>query len=332
MAFYNEEYSKACRSWIDNNRDFYRHFTDAVKQLRLSGMLHVYDFALTNLQDRPQSIKTGDYGELVWDKYEKIHSDFGVRSLISWPMPSSWFEKKAEYVYAATSWLIHGDFFETLVHQITECYKLKEYKNKETSLYDLMQRIVNDSIVLGIKTRKSWETYESKLHYIENGIIVPPKTTTKGTTTNMGSDTSSKEGTEIPSIEEKYRLIFNLLKCDDEIKTSVADAISKEIEKNNSGTIIAFIRIALEKKDWIGTLGVSFSAYYDALKELVETQTMVSRQRCSGLYSKYQYLRNRHLEDYNNNDDRDLLIEINRIWKVFDNIEQEALKKKNNPY
>jgi len=83
MAFYNEEYSKACRLWIDNNGEFYRHFTDAVKQLRLSGMLHVYDFALTNLQGRPQSIKVGDYGELVWDKYEKIHSDFGGRSLKS---------------------------------------------------------------------------------------------------------------------------------------------------------------------------------------------------------------------------------------------------------
>jgi hypothetical protein len=33
MAFYNEEYSKACRLWIDNNGEFYRHFTDAVKQL-----------------------------------------------------------------------------------------------------------------------------------------------------------------------------------------------------------------------------------------------------------------------------------------------------------
>ena len=54
MAFYNEEYSKACRLWIDDNGEFYRHFTDAVKQLRLSGMLHVYDFALTNLQGRPQ--------------------------------------------------------------------------------------------------------------------------------------------------------------------------------------------------------------------------------------------------------------------------------------
>jgi hypothetical protein len=89
MAFYNEEYSKACRLWIDNNGEFYRHFSDAVKQLRLSGMLHVYDFALTSLQDRPKSIKVGNYGELVWEKYETIHSDFGVRSLISWPISSS---------------------------------------------------------------------------------------------------------------------------------------------------------------------------------------------------------------------------------------------------
>lgn len=332
MAFYNEEYSKACRLWIDKNDEFYRHFTDAVKQLRLSGMLHVYDFALTNLQGRPQSIKVGDYGELVWDKYEKIHSDFGVRSLISWPISSSWFKKKGKYIYAATSWLIHGDFFETLVHQITECYKQKEYKNKETSLYDLMQRLVNDSIALGIKTRKNWETYESKLHYIENGIIVPSKTTTQRVSPNINSDTSSKEGLEIPSLEEKYQPISDLLKCDDEIKISVADAIAREIQKNNSGTIIAFIRIALEKKDWIGTLGVSFSAYYDALKVLVEGQKMVSRQRSSGFYSKYQYLRKRNLTDFKNVDDRDLLIEINRIWKVFDNIEQEAQKKKINPY
>lgn len=138
MAFYNEEYSKACRLWIDDNGEFYRHFTDAVKQLRLSGMLHVYDFELTNLQGRPQSIKVGDYGEIVWDNYEKIHSVFGVRSLISWPISSSWFEKKEEYVYAATSWLIHGDFYDTLVLRSLKSYKLEEYDNKEVSLGDLI--------------------------------------------------------------------------------------------------------------------------------------------------------------------------------------------------
>ena len=332
MAFYNEEYSKACRLWIDNNGEFYRHFSDAVKQLRLSGMLHVYDFALTNLPNRPMSIKVGDYGEVVWTKYEKIHSNIGIRSLISWPMSlSSWAKSKEDYAYAATAWLIHGDFYETLVHQIIECYEQGEYKNKETSLYDLMQRLVSDSIVLGIKTRKDWETYETKLHNIGNCVIVPPKMTTQRGTANPDCGTSAKDGQKGLPVEDKYLPIFNLLKCDEEIKISVADAIAKEITKNNSGTIIAFVRIALEKKDWIGTIGVSFSAYHDALKILVKGNKLVSRQRSSGFYSQYQYLRNRNIEDFKNADDRDMLLEINRIWKVFDNIEQDALKKKHSP-
>ncbi|MBQ9676832.1 MAG: hypothetical protein IJV44_01685 [Prevotella sp.] len=332
MAFYNEGYSKACRSWIENNKEFYRHFSDAVKQLRLSGMLHVYDFALTNLPNRPQSVKVGDYGEVVWVKYEKIHSDFGVRSLISWPTSlSSWAKSKEDYVYAATAWLIHGDFYETMVHQIIGCYKQEEYINKDASLYKLMQRLVNDSIVQGIKTRKDWETYESILQNIERGIIVPPKITTQKGTDNPNSDASSTDDQKGLPVEDKYRPIFNLLKCNEEIRTSVADAIAKEIEKNNSGTIIAFIKFALEKKNWIGTLGVSFSSYYSALKVLVEGRQMVSRQRSSSFYSKYQYLQNKTLDDFKNADDRHLLMEINRIWKVLDNIEQDALKKKHNP-
>ena len=338
MAFYNEEYSKACRLWIDNNGEFYRHFTDAVKQLRLSGMLHVYDFALTNLQGRPQSIKVGDYGELVWDKYEKIHSDFGVRSLISWPISSSWFEKKGKYIYTATSWLIHGDFYETLVLRCLKCYILEEYDNKEVSLGDLITRFLIDSTVIGAKTKSDWYKFLEDIEPLNNGSYAfsfrkiidkwDKKLEDKPDSDSLLPSEVHDEHDEGKGVEESLGSLASMLKCDDDKKkAAVIMAIADEIKSNNTGERIAFIKLALEKNAMIDPK-LSFSPFYEALTESInpfmEGEKPVSRVYSSKIYSASWCLLNRTDDNCRNEKEKTQLIELNRICEVLKAAENNA--------
>jgi hypothetical protein len=328
MAFYNEEYSKACRLWIDNNGEFYRHFTDAVKQLRLSGMLHVYDFALTSLQDRPQSIKVGNYGELVWKKYETIHSDFGVRSLISWPISSSWFEKKSEYAYSATSWLILGDFYETLVLRSLKSYQLGEYDNKEVSLSDLITRFLIDSTEMGAKTISDWYKFLKDIEPLNNGSFAFTfskilERFVKKLEGNAKPDILLPLGThdEGRGMTESQSSLASMLKCnEDKKKAAVIKAIADEIKSNNTGERIAFIKLALEKNAMIDPK-LSFSPFYEALTESInpfmEGEKPVSRVYSSKIYSASVCLLNRTDDNCRNEKEKIQLIELNRICDVL---------------
>ena len=338
MAFYNKEYSKACRLWIDDNGEFYRHFTDAVKQLRLSGMLHVYDFALTNLQDRPQSIKVGDYGEIVWDNYEKIHSDFGVRSLISWPISSSWFEKKGEYVYAATSWLIHGDFYDTLVLRSLKSYKLEEYDNKEVSLGDLITRFLIDSTVMGAKTKSDWYKFLEDIEPLNNGSYAfsfrkimdkwDKKVEDEPDSDALLPSETHDEHEEGKATAESLGSLANMLKCsDDKKKAAVIMAIADEIKSNNTGERIAFIKLALRKNAMIDPK-LSFSPFYDALIDSIvpfmKGIKPVSRPFSSNIYSASRFLLNRTDDNCKNEKEKTQLIELNRICEVLKAAENNA--------
>ena len=328
MAFYNEEYSKACRLWIDNNGEFYRHFSDAVKQLRLSGMLHVYDFALTSLQDRPQSIKVGNYGELVWEKYETIHSDFGVRSLISWPISSSWFEKKSEYAYSATSWLIHGDFYETLVLRSLKSYQLGEYDNKEVSLSDLITRFLIDSTEMGAKTISDWYKFLEDIEPLNNGSFAFTfskilERFVKKLEGNAKPDILLPSGThdEGRGMTESQSSLASMLKCnEDKKKAAVIKAIADEIKSNNTGERIAFIKLALEKNAMIDPK-LSFSPFYEALTEginpFMKGEKPVSRVYSSKIYSASVCLLNRTDDNCRNEKEKTQLIELNRICDVL---------------
>ncbi len=328
MAFYNEEYSKACRLWIDNNGEFYRHFSDAVKQLRLSGMLHVYDFALTSLQDRPKSIKVGNYGELVWEKYETIHSDFGVRSLISWPISSSWFEKKSEYAYSATSWLIHGDFYETLVLRSLKSYQLGEYDNKEVSLSDLITRFLIDSTEMGAKTISDWYKFLKDIEPLNNGSFAFTfskilERFVKKLEGNAKPDILLPSGThdEGRGMTESQSSLASMLKCnEDKKKAAVIMAIADEIKSNNTGERIAFIKLALEKNAMIDPK-LSFSPFYEALTESInpfmEGEKPVSRVYSSKIYSASVCLLNRTDDNCRNEKEKTQLIELNRICDVL---------------
>ena len=174
MAFYNEEYSNTRKEWIRNNQDFYNSKIENAKTLEVGGLLHMYQLAIENMPVNPLSSKAGEYGKVVKKYHKLIHSTFGVKTLIAGANSlSAFFMSNEEAILFSTSWLIHGDFYENLVYQIIDSYNKPGFKKKEVLLKELKNRIIYESILLGVRTLEDWQKYHKDMNEIKGWTIIP---------------------------------------------------------------------------------------------------------------------------------------------------------------
>ena len=261
MAFFDEEYSNVCRDWISNNRDFYNSKIDKAKTLEIGGLLHMYQLALENIPVNPLSPIAGEYGDVVKKYHKLIHSTFGVKALISGANSlSSFFMSDEDVVLFSASWLIHGDFYESLIYQIIDSYNNSGFRKKELSLFELKNRILYESILLGIRTLEDWQRYDREMKEIKGWTILPDdfvvptpfgqneKNYQKELLTDKSADKPEKD--KDGENKADVNTFFSLLKCDDGIKAEVVKVLTNEIVRTNSSDRIANIRLALKRKKW----------------------------------------------------------------------------------
>ena len=174
MAFYNKKYTDDCRAWISKNQNLYENTIDNIKSfLELGGLLHIYGVAVDNMPDRSLFLKYEDYKKYVKPYHKFIHSVTGVRTLLSRANPSfSILSSEEEIVYFCLSWLIQGDFYETLIYQIITCYDYPNNKNRQRGLKVLKNRFINESIYLGIKTIDDWDEYDKDIKEIKGWTVL----------------------------------------------------------------------------------------------------------------------------------------------------------------
>ena len=174
MAFYNKKYTDDCRAWISKNQNLYENTIDNIKSfLELGGLLHIYGVAVDNMPDRSLFLKYEDYKKYVKPYHKFIHSVTGVRTLLSRANPSfSILSSEEDIVYFCLSWLIQGDFYETLIYQIITCYDYPNNKNRQRGLKVLKNRFINESIHLGIKTIDDWDEYDKDMKEIKERTVL----------------------------------------------------------------------------------------------------------------------------------------------------------------
>ena len=174
MAFYNKKYTDDCRAWISKNQNLYENTIDNIKSfLELGGLLHIYGVAVDNMPDRSLFLKYEDYKKYVKPYHKFIHSVTGVRTLLSRANPSfSILSSEEDIVYFCLSWLIQGDFYETLIYQIITCYDYPNNKNRQRGLKVLKNRFINESIYLGIKTIDDWDEYDKDIKEIKGWTVL----------------------------------------------------------------------------------------------------------------------------------------------------------------
>lgn len=340
MAFFDEEYSNVCRDWITNNRDFYSSKIDKAKTLEIGGLLHMYQLALENIPVNPLSPIAGEYGDVVKKYHKLIHSTFGVKALISGANSlSSFFMSDEDVVLFSASWLIHGDFYENIVYQIIDSYNNSGFRKKELSLFELKNRILYESILLGVRTLEDWQRYDREMKEIKGWTILPDDfvaPTPFGQNGNkyqeeLPTDKSAdkpeknKEGEN----EAEVNTFFCLLKCDDGIKAEVVKALANEIVRTNSSDRIANIRLALERKKWIDS-EVPYLQFHNAFDSAIKPLTengfrLISRGRGSNVYSANKYLLLREEKKQLSEDEEARLYEIKRICKLLNNIGTNAV-------
>lgn len=341
MAFYNKEKSDDCSAWINKNQDLYENTIDKIKSfLELGGLLHIYGVAVDNMPDRSLFLKYEDYKKYVKSYHKLIHSITGVRTLLSRSdSPFSIFSSEEDVAFFCLSWVIHGDFYETLIYQIIACYDYKKYKSRQQGLKALKNRFIYESIYLGIKTLDDWNKYHADMKEIKgwtvlsDDFVAPTSTKAEDESTILPAidNIDMEEKKSIPSNNLTDKDNFsNILKCDAEIKDEVIRALANEIHNINTSDRIANIRLALEKKEWIDK-EVSFLQFYNtfnlAIKPILGEQfRLISRGKGSNVYSANKYLLLREEKKQLSEDEEARLYEIKRICKLLNNIGTNAVK------
>ena len=342
MAFYYKEKSDECSVWINNNQNLYDDTIDKNKPiLELGGLLHIYGVFVDNMPDKSLFVKYEDYKKYVKWYHKLIHSIIGVRILLSWSdSPFRFFSSQEDVISFCLSWVIHGDFYESLVYQIIECYSYEQYKKRQQELKALKNRFIYESIYLGIKTLDDWKRYHTDMNEIKGWTVLsddfePPilaKSEEESAVLPVAIHDNEKEkrnSTPCDNSNEKESF-SNMLKCDADIKDEVIKALANEIISNNSSDRIANIRLALERKKWIDS-EVSFLQFYNAFDLAIKPLTeegfhLISRGRGNNAYSPNRYLFVREEKKRLSDDEEARLYEIERICTILDNIETNAAK------
>jgi hypothetical protein len=339
MAFYNEEYSNTRKEWISNNQDFYNSKIENAKTLEVGGLLHMYQLALENMPVNPLSPKAGEYGKVVKKYHKLIHSTFGVKTLIAGANSlSAFFMSNEEAILFSTSWLIHGDFYENLVYQIIDSYNKPGFKKKEVLLKELKNRIIYESILLGVRTLEDWQKYHRDMNEIKGWTIVPDDFVAP-TPFDPEKEACQEEPPQKENKTEKNKerekdiapnTFFSMLKCDDSIKEGVIKILADEIVSSNTKDRIANIRFALERKKWIDN-EISFLQFYNAFAQAIKPFTeegfhLISRNKGSKVYYNNPTLLLHEQKEQLNAEEEQRLFEVERICKLLDDLKSNAEK------
>lgn len=339
MAFYNEEYSNTRKEWISNNQDFYNSKIENAKTLEVGGLLHMYQLALENMPVNPLSPKAGEYGKVVKKYHKLIHSTFGVKTLIAGANSlSAFFMSNEEAILFSTSWLIHGDFYENLVYQIIDSYNKPGFKKKEVLLKELKNRIIYESILLGVRTLEDWQKYHRDMNEIKGWTIVPDDfvaPTPFGPEKEACQEEPPQKENKTEKNKEREKDIapntfFSMLKCDDSIKEGVIKILADEIVSSNTKDRIANIRFALERKKWIDN-EISFLQFYNAFAQAIKPFTeegfhLISRNKGSKVYYNNPTLLLHEQKEQLNAEEEQRLFEVERICKLLDDLKSNAEK------
>ena len=107
---------------------------------------------------------------------------------------------------------------------------------------------------------------------------------------------------------------------DDILKSNIIKAIAKEINSNNKGERIAFIKLALTKNQMIDP-ELSFLSFYNALEKsihgLLGDTKLISREWCSNIYNSSKYLLSRDETNCKDEEDKNKLKELDRICNIL---------------
>ncbi len=341
MAFYYKEKSDECSTWINNNQDLFDNTIDKIKQiLELGGLLHIYGVAVDNMPDKSLFVKFEDYKKYVKSYHKFIHSITGVRTILSRSdSPFSIFSSQEDVISFCSSWVVLGDFYETLVYQIIACYGYEKYKFRQRELKALKSRFIYESIYLGIKTLDDWKKFHADMKEIKGWTVLSndfePPTSTKAedesavlpTVDNIDNEKKKSNPCDNSTDKESFS---NMLKCDADIKDEVIKALANEIISNNSSDRIANIRFALERKKWIDS-EISFLPFYIAFDLAIKPFTeegfhLISRNKGSKVYHNNPTLLLHEQKGQLNKEEEQRLFEVERICKLLDDLKSNAEK------
>lgn len=81
-----EELKQDLQVWIKSNRNFYNKYVRAIRKdnftekgkVPLAAYMHIYDFAMSQIPNLPESVKFGSYGNL----FENYYGKYGFSKLL----------------------------------------------------------------------------------------------------------------------------------------------------------------------------------------------------------------------------------------------------------
>ena len=203
---------------------------------------------------------------------------------------------------------------------------------------ELKNRIIYESILLGVRTLEDWQKYHKDMDEIKGWTIIPDDFVAP---TPFDPEKESCQE-ELPQKEQKTEknkerekdidpnAFFSMLKCDDSIKENVIKTLASEIVSNNSSDRIANIRFALERKKWIDS-EISFLPFYIAFDLAIKPFTeegfhLISRNKGSKVYHNNPTLLLHEQKGQLNKEEEQRLFEVERICKLLDDLKSNAEK------
>ena len=159
-----EELKQDLQVWIKSNRNFYYKYVRAIRKdnftekgkVPLAAYMHIYDFAMSQIPNLPESVKFGSYGNL----FENYYGKYGFSKLLG--MLAQVLNKDM-FLYlqaqkntqklkdAILYWVLLDDFHFFLMCKIGKCENILEEKLRELEL-----QIIQNSMVLEIKDKAYW--------------------------------------------------------------------------------------------------------------------------------------------------------------------------------
>ena len=157
-----EKLKQDLQDWIESNREFYNNYVRAIRndcangKVFLAAYMHIYDFAMSQIPNLPESVKFGSYGNLFENYYEKY--GFGkLLGMLAQVLNKDLFlylkalKNTRKLKNAILYWVLIDDFHFFLLCKIGKCENILEEK-----LRNLELQIIQNSIVLEIKDKAYW--------------------------------------------------------------------------------------------------------------------------------------------------------------------------------
>lgn len=155
-----EVYKKELTDWKKKHTNFYNEYVHAMKNKRatLTAYMHIYEFAMTQIPNLPDTVELGECDDLFNIYYTK----YGFNELIGM-LVSVWandkilaiksFAQREKLKKAIVTWLVLGDLHTCIVNKVNS---YPDRDNYEEGLNKLLCRIIRNSIITGIKDKSYW--------------------------------------------------------------------------------------------------------------------------------------------------------------------------------